>query len=326
MNLKCLISGHLWKGCQCDRCGLIRDQDHDWAGTDAKCARCGKAQPAAQPGDHDNGGAAAVSELPLPGSELAVAPSPEEVEAKEKEKELLGLEAELAQSELDLATLVNELAVFEANYLRAVGARYAELDAIKARLAALRARQIPADEQVQEQAREAQARAEESAREAAGHRDMPEEPAFTPSDDLKSLYRKLAKRLHPDLATDEAERERRHHLMAEVNRAYKNGDEARLREIFAETELGAQPAAEKGWHDVLAGLVLKLERARQRIDAVKKEITALRESAIYRLHERARQAEKEGRDLFAEMVAEIDREIADLTVELKKLEAQSPDP
>jgi DnaJ-class molecular chaperone len=55
---------------------------------------------------------------------------------------------------------------------------------------------------------------------------------FKPSDDLKRLYREIAKRIHPDLATDDAERAKRNQLMAEVNRAYADGDEARLRAIL----------------------------------------------------------------------------------------------
>jgi len=51
---------------------------------------------------------------------------------------------------------------------------------------------------------------------------------FTPSENLKKLYREVAKRVHPDLATEESERQRRHELMAEANRAYAEGDEARL--------------------------------------------------------------------------------------------------
>jgi DnaJ-domain-containing protein 1 len=43
---------------------------------------------------------------------------------------------------------------------------------------------------------------------------------FRPSDSLKKLYREVAKQVHPDLATDEADRARQRELMAAANQAY----------------------------------------------------------------------------------------------------------
>ncbi|MCJ7555432.1 MAG: hypothetical protein MUP90_00775, partial [Gammaproteobacteria bacterium] len=51
---------------------------------------------------------------------------------------------------------------------------------------------------------------------------------FKPSERLRTLYRELAKLVHPDLTTDEGDRARRTPLMVEVNAAYQAGDEARL--------------------------------------------------------------------------------------------------
>ena len=36
----CVGIGHKWDGCECKRCGLIRDEQHDWCG--CMCERCGK--------------------------------------------------------------------------------------------------------------------------------------------------------------------------------------------------------------------------------------------------------------------------------------------
>lgn len=46
----------------------------------------------------------------------------------------------------------------------------------------------------------------------------------TPDTVLRRLYRQLASALHPDRAPDDAERQRRHHLMGEVNAAYAQRD------------------------------------------------------------------------------------------------------
>jgi septal ring factor EnvC (AmiA/AmiB activator) len=54
--------------------------------------------------------------------------------------------------------------------------------------------------------------------------------------ELKKLYRKLARRFHPDLATEPDERERRNRLMAEINAAYSDRDLDALRLLAAQPE------------------------------------------------------------------------------------------
>ena len=106
--------------------------------------------------------------------------------------------------------------MFEAEYFRIVGIRYAELDRIKAEILAFQARRDPKDDEARKRAEHARFRAEESAREARGFLEKERPTKFSPSESLKSLYRRVAKSIHPDLATDEAERARRQRLMAET--------------------------------------------------------------------------------------------------------------
>ncbi|MEH1924574.1 hypothetical protein [Nostoc sp.] len=122
--------------------------------------------------------------------------TPEEEELQKKQAELSSLESELAQNELDLATLHAELSTLERKYQQIIGVRYAELDRIEAQII------------------EYMAYLESSKN-------------FQPSDNLKQLYRKVAKCIHPDLSTDETEKLHRQKLMAEANKAYEEGDEER---------------------------------------------------------------------------------------------------
>jgi hypothetical protein len=43
MSIKCLF-GHKWNGCKCEKCGTIRDEQHDWDFCKGRCKRCGKTQ------------------------------------------------------------------------------------------------------------------------------------------------------------------------------------------------------------------------------------------------------------------------------------------
>jgi hypothetical protein len=132
---------------------------------------------------------------------LGLRPKPEEEELKLKKEELQLLENQLIDLELQLTSLRGELAAFERLYLKTVGVRYAELDEIEAQIAEFVVRRDPANPKAQSTAREARARAEES-RTGTAELAAKETIRFSPSSSLKSLYREVARRIHPDLAVD----------------------------------------------------------------------------------------------------------------------------
>ena len=236
--------------------------------------------------------------------------TPEEQELSRKLSELDTLEASLAQRELDLATLQAELHAFERRYLRTVGARYAELDEIEAQIAETLAHLNPKDNKAYEQASQARSRAHESSQ-AAGAVDTSAVIEFRPSDSLKKLYREIAKRIHPDLATDEKDRARRHKLMAEANRAYEDGDEARLQGILREWELSPESVKGDGPGAELVRVIRKIAQVEQRLQVIDAEIAKLKRSDLSQLISEVEKAEKEGHDLLAEMAARLDQQITD---------------
>lgn len=216
----------------------------------------------------------------------------------------------MAQQELDLATLKAELEVFEARYLREIGVLYAELDEIEARIAEAQARQNPRDQQSREQATKARAQARESAEAAEAARETGEWKKFTAPENLKKLYREVAKNIHPDLATDEAERLRRQKLMAEANQAYAEGDEARLQAILREWETSPESVKGEGTGAELIRVIRKIAQVEERLRVIEAEMKELRESDLYQLKTRVEEAEAEGRDLLAELAAQIKEQIA----------------
>ncbi len=137
--------------------------------------------------------------------------TPEEEELHRKRAELAALEDRLADRELELSTLHARLEQFRSRYMTAVGRRYAELDRIEAEIARLIAAKNPADPHAAEEARFRRQASEESARESEGFDQEPsvDQGRFTPSAELKNLFRMIAKAMHPDLAVDEDDRARR---------------------------------------------------------------------------------------------------------------------
>ena len=65
------------------------------------------------------------------------------------------------------------------------------------------------------------------------------------------MYREAAKRIHPDLATDPADRERRTRFMAEANRAYEAGDAEALQRILDEFQDGADAGEVKPFQNLV---------------------------------------------------------------------------
>ncbi len=233
--------------------------------------------------------------------------TPEEEELAAKREELLRLEAELADRELALANLKAELAAFEGLYLRRVGVLYAELDEWNARLAELRAQQDGTPE-AKSEAAEARSQAQESY--SAAHGEAAEVQPFTPSQELKSLYREAAKRVHPDTAVDENDRKRRERLMTEVNAAYTAGDEEALRRILADLESSPDAVRGDGVGAHLVRVLRQLKQVRIRISAIEAELKSLRQSETALLREDVRTAQQGGRDLLEELATATREKIA----------------
>ena len=76
----------------------------------------------------------------------------------------------------------------------------------------------------QAQAREAARATRRAARPKSAAQLRREAPEQGATDSLRDIYRRLASALHPDRATDEADRQRRHDLMVRVNQAHRLGD------------------------------------------------------------------------------------------------------
>jgi hypothetical protein len=139
---------------------------------------------------------------------------------------LTALEAEVRDRDAALAAIKRELQALQARYLTDVGTQYATLSEIEAAIAEIEIAAGLRDPPPVEDGDPAGPGADAlNAASSCGHRGEA-------SDDLKRIFRRLAKTIHPDLALDGVAWYRRHSLMAEANRAYAERDEDRLRLIL----------------------------------------------------------------------------------------------
>lgn len=251
---------------------------------------------------------------PLPARIL----SPEEEELARKQSYLAGLETRLADQELALATLRAELRAFEHRYLELVGRRYVELDLLEALIAEAQYRSKPSDPAAQRRAETARTRATESQQSIDSL--VPtsqEQPTY--SETLRELYRQAAKLLHPDLAVDPSQRDIRKQRMAEVNAAYEDGDEAKLREIIRNWHASPETVEGSGTAADLVRAIRKIAQVESRLHGIALEFERIRAGELFDLSQKTAAAKEEGRDLLAEMAARIDGQIADARRRLKEI-------
>jgi hypothetical protein len=236
---------------------------------------------------------------------------PEDEELGRKRQELASLESELADRELYIATLRAELAAFERRYLRIVGTRYAELDEINAQIAERISQRSEGDQLAESVARQARAHANESR--ATVEADASEPIRSLPSQELKSLYRQVAKTVHPDLSFDSEDRKLRQRLMAEANRAYEMGDVERLKRILEEYDSCPEAVQGEGVGADLVRVIRKITQVTRRLAQIKQELSRSGNSDVAKLKVKADEYEKLGRDLLAEMAEQVDKQIINVS-------------
>jgi DnaJ-domain-containing protein 1 len=238
--------------------------------------------------------------------EIALRTSPEKEELGRKREELALLQARLAERELFLTNLQGELSAFEGQYLRRIGTLYAELDEWNAKIAERMAEEEGTDES-RSTAAQARRQAEESDSAVRSYAAAVQE--FLPSAELKARYREVAKRVHPDLATDEADRQKREHLMAAANAAYQRGDTDALRRILEEYENSPESVRGAGIAADLIRVIRQISQVTSRLSQIEREIATLSDSDIAKLRAKADAVREEGRDLFTEMAEEVRRRV-----------------
>jgi len=216
----------------------------------------------------------------------------EEQALRKRREELAELERELVERESELAKLQSCLRAFEARYLGAVGERYDELSRIEKEIAKSQGLEYDGEDAI------SLADDEVGCGQNRFH-----------SDRLKKLYREVARKFHPDLSSCPQERQHRHQLMVEVNRAYETGSEDRLQELLEAGEGLEKIETGGAMSTEMILLVRRTAEAKHRLAQIESEIEEIKASETYKLKLRVENAEAMGVDLFADLIAQVDRQI-----------------
>lgn len=152
-------------------------------------------------------------------------------------------------------------------------------------------------------------------------------PASLPPQDetqIKQLYRRLARRFHPDLAGDEAERTRRTQKMKLINDAYASRSLVELIALTqeADTLVDHETTFHRTEVQLIQALEAELVRCRRRLREIEQEIRHLAYRSSVELSLEVKAARQQGRDLLAELAAELERKLARKTVERDMLKTQ----
>ena len=126
---------------------------------------------------------------------------------------------------------------------------------------------------------------------------------------MRRLFRDVAKAVHPDLARDELTRGRRHKLMIAANQAYASGDEERLRSILQAWERSPEAVVGDDADAARLRIVRHIEQVEQQLEACASDLTSLKESPLYKLMALVDEAAARGKDLVADMVKRLKRDI-----------------
>lgn len=207
------------------------------------------------------------------------------------------LEAVLADRDAEVTQLKADLDAFRIRYRQEVGLLHEELDEIEAAI----------DEA-----------------EAGVHADNPKKPApsampisddarievapkFT-SDAVRKLFRDVAKAIHPDLADDHT-RDRRHVLMIEANRAYALGDEERLRSILDAWKNSPEAVSGSDAEAMRLRLTRRITQIEEQLEACASELADIKASSLWHLKAMVDEAAASGKDLIADMIRRLKRDI-----------------
>ncbi len=221
----------------------------------------------------------------------------------ELERQLRGLEREYARD-------VERIRQFERRYRPAVGDRYDELERLRERT-----------NRGWDAVGQARSQAYSGAEEPQPPLDEVGESAPRPGGEARRLFLSLARQIHPDLATDEADRTRRHEVMAEATLAYRDNDDRRLQWLLEHWQAEGEPIHGFGYGSQWSRTNRQIAWVRYRVRELQFSLGQLHSSPVARIMHEHQAARSSGRNLILDMRRQIQSELEEAYREADRLRA-----
>lgn len=209
------------------------------------------------------------------------------------------LENLLTERAHELTALQEEFRQFKTRYTQEIGSRLSELAEVERAIRQAEARLLGIEGEVE---------VEEAAAPETGVEAATASQGLQGGRGLRKLFWAVARMFHPDHATDEKEARRRHTVMAEANRAYREGDVESLHTLLGDEELqffcaGAQV------DDDPADLASRLVALKEELRTVEFGIRRIRQNGLYQLQLKVEAEAAQGRDALGAQAESINRQI-----------------
>lgn len=212
------------------------------------------------------------------------------------------LEFQLKQLAERYQTLASSIRVFECRYAPLIGLRYSDLEELRHKVEASR-------RLLRERKHRMEAGEPEPLALIPLAAPEPDFVSFRPSLEIRSLYRELVRRIHPDLASDTDEQRRSHEFMAEAGRAYRLQDSGRLQELIEIWESNPERIERADAESEMLWALRRVAQLQADIRAMKTKVNDAEHSALAQLMQQVEQAKDTGFDLLGHMNEQVNEQI-----------------
>jgi hypothetical protein len=206
------------------------------------------------------------------------------------------LAALLAERQAELTGLQEALRDFKSRYAQAVGGLLAELAEVEREIRRAESRLVGLDD------------TEGDGEEAASDFYEPTPSAVSGKVGLRKLFWSVARMFHPDHAADEAEARRRHSIMAEASRAYRDGDAESLSTLLGDEQLQSF-CTTASRDDEAQDLAAHIVNLKEELITVEFGIKRVKQDRLYQLMLSAADEARHGRDALTQMADGVARKI-----------------
>ena len=239
--------------------------------------------------------------------------SPEEIELGKYKEQVAQAEGQMLELEAELADMLRSIKWFKDQMTATIAPLILKLHILDVEVAAARGNKAGLDKALQ------------ALRELLGDysgapttppdsdADWQEKPA---DDELKSMFRDAAKKIHPDLADDEQDRELRTKLMADLNEAYAKGDKDAIRNIVDQYNASEDAVQGEGVGYDLMRMIRRLYKIRNHITELESMKASLEQSDDWANVLAAREAEDRGENYFRNFSEKLMKRIEYLETQL----------